>query len=93
MFSSLDFKFQVILTFLLFGAAAQGAKRLTPNSARGQRSLVNTFPFNAQGADDHAHGHHEHTEHSEHQAGPARSSSNALGSRGAKQVENCKTIV
>merc|ERR1711892_954821 len=83
---------KVILTFLLFGAAAQGAKRLTPNSARGQRSLVNTFPFNAQGADDHAHGHHEHTEHSEHQVGPARSSSNALGSRGAKQGGSDQTV-
>merc|ERR1711892_1566949 len=83
---------KVILTLLLFGDAAQGAKRLTPNSARGQRSLVNTFPFNAQGADDHAHGHHEHTEHSEHQVGPARSSSNALGSRGAKQGGSDQTV-
>merc|ERR1711892_533754 len=83
---------KVILTFLLFGAAAQGAKRLKPNNVRGQRSLVNTFPFNAQGADGHAHEHHEHGEHSEHQAGPARSSSNALGSRGAKQGGSDQTV-
>ena len=78
---------QVILAFLLFGAAVQGAKRVQQITARGQRSLVNTFPFNAQGDDEHAHGHHDHGDHADEQhTEPARSVANSLGSRGSKQV-------
>ena len=54
--------------------------------ARDQRSLVNTFPFNAQGDDEHASAHHAHGEHHEHHEEPARSLTNSLGSRGSKQV-------
>merc|ERR1712227_1021084 len=53
-------------------------------AVRDQRSLVNTFPFNAQdGAHDHQHGAHEaeHHDHEHHQA-----PSVSLDNRGARQV-------
>jgi len=54
---------KMILSLLLVGGA-YGARTLRGNSQdiRGQRSLLNTFPFNAQGADAHAHDHHAHVE-------------------------------
>ena len=51
---------------------------------RDQRSLVNTFPFNAQdGAHDHQHGAHQgdHHDHGHHQAAGV-----SLDNRGARQV-------
>ena len=53
-------------------------------AVRDQRSLVNTFPFNAQdGEHDHQHGAHqgEHHEHGHHQAAGV-----SLDNRGARQV-------
>ena len=70
----------------------QGAKRVQSNTARGQRSLVNTFPFNAQGDDEQAHGHHDHGEHGEHHTEPARFVASSLGSRGSKQVFGKKVM-
>merc|ERR1712013_43876 len=57
-----------------------------------QRSLVNTFPFNAQGDDEHASAHHAHGEHHEHHEEPARSLTNSLGSRGSKQGGSDETV-
>ena len=58
---------------------------LAPSLAvRDQRSLVNTFPFNAQdGVHDHQHGAHQgdHHDHGHHQA-----ASVSLDNRGARQV-------
>ena len=69
---------QAVLALCLLGVVVQGNKRLQPTSARGQRSLVNTFPFNAQEDDGHTQGHHDHEEHAE----PTISVANSLGSRG-----------
>merc|ERR1712029_1218881 len=55
-------------------------------AVRDQRSLVNTFPFNAQdGEHDHQHGAHqgEHHEHEHHQAVGV-----SLDNRGARQGNN-----
>jgi len=48
-----------ILVFVLIGSS-QAARQLRANEQRGERSLLNTFPFNAQDADHHHdHAHHE----------------------------------
>ena len=80
---------QAVLALCLLGVAVQGNKRLQPTSARGQRSLVNTFPFNAQEDDGHAHGSHDHGEHAE----PTISVAKSLGSRGSKQVEGYIALI
>merc|ERR1712002_1184475 len=67
-------KFLVVLPI----GSAQAGRQLRGNADRGQRSLLNTFPFNAQGADEH-HDHHEH-----HEA-PARVASQSLEARGDRQ--------
>merc|ERR1711872_1211963 len=76
---------RICLFVLVLGATVQADKS---NAARGQRSLVNTFPFNAQG-DDEAQGHHAHAEHHEESAS---SVSNFLGSRGSKQGSSDETV-
>ena len=59
---------------------------------RGQRSLVNTFPFNTQEhqhGDHHAHADHhgEHADHADHADTSASSfSRNELTNRGSRQV-------
>eukprot|EP00092_Neocalanus_flemingeri_P053708 GFUD01063196.1.p1 GENE.GFUD01063196.1~~GFUD01063196.1.p1 ORF type:complete len:368 (-),score=106.94 GFUD01063196.1:300-1364(-) len=83
---------KVILAVLVMGAAAQEAKKQTLIKERGQRSLVNTFPFNAQGGDEHAHEHHEHGDHADHPAEPAKSPVNFLGPRGAKQGDSDQSV-
>merc|ERR1712106_1261166 len=51
---------KVLLVFLLGGQCILGARQLrNPAAARDGKSLVGTFPFNANGAEDHHHGHHE----------------------------------
>jgi len=79
---------RICLFVLVLGATVQADKS---NAARGQRSLVNTFPFNAQG-DDEAQGHHAHAEHHDHHEESARSVSNSLGSRGSKQGSSDETV-
>jgi len=57
-----------LIVLLVAGHCVLGARRLRGNGAnlpRGEKSLVNTFPFNA-GADEHHHAHHD--EHHEHHA-------------------------
>ena len=58
--SSQTFTFQFLLSIILLGSS-EAARQLRGNSEqRGERSLVNTFPFNSNAAaDDHHHGHHE----------------------------------
>merc|ERR1712106_506129 len=52
--------FTKLLTLLLLAHCVAGARKLRGNrgNARGAKSLVNTFPFNANGAEQH-HEHHE----------------------------------
>ena len=60
---------------------------------RNQRSLVNTFPFNA--AEEHQHHHDHHGDHGDHGAegGDARALvSNTPADRNAKQVGD-KTLL
>jgi len=56
---------KLIISLLLIGSL-QAARQLRGNSEqRGQRSLVNTFPFNSKESnnDDHHHGHHGVDDH------------------------------
>merc|ERR1711874_134050 len=51
---------QKFLLPLLLLCSSEAARQLRGNSEqRGERSLVNTFPFNSKASDDHHHGHHE----------------------------------
>merc|ERR1712106_608994 len=70
---------KVLLVFLIGGQCILGARQLrNPAAARRDgKSLVGTFPFNANGAEDHHHGHHE--EHHE------RTPSQSLAGRGQRQ--------
>ena len=70
--SSQTFIFQFLLSILLLGSS-EAARQLRGNiEQRGERSLVNTFPFNSNAAaDDHHHGHHE-----DHAASPRRAFNN-----------------
>ena len=77
---------QLIIVALLGVSGALGARQLRGNTQRGGKSLVNTFPFNAQGADhgDHHGDHHAHHEdhHGDHNN---RAASQALGARAQRQ--------
>merc|ERR1711997_245745 len=82
--SSMAFKY--IIPLLLI-AGSQAARQLRQNTARDQRSLLNTFPFNS-GAQEQHHGHHE-DHHAHHEEAPvARQPSQALGARFAFQGED-----
>ena len=55
-------------------------------AARQARTLVNTFPFNANSEGDHAHGHHGH--HEEHaQRAPSQSLASRAQRQGAADVD------
>merc|ERR1712198_81009 len=77
----------LVLVALLGGnqAARQlrgNAYKSAASAPRGERSLLNTFPFNAQGAADDHHHHHHHEEHD----APARIvPSQDLAARGDRQ--------
>merc|ERR1739838_786192 len=61
-----------LLTILLLGGS-QAARQLRGNSEkRGERSLVNTFPFNSKAADDD----HHHSHHRDHEASPRQAFNN-----------------
>jgi len=63
--SSMAFKYIIPLLLL---SGSQAARQLRQNTAqRDQRSLLNTFPFNADQADHHAHHGEHHGHHEEHQ--------------------------
>merc|ERR1712170_83127 len=72
-----------LLLFVAVGAAT-GARQLRGMKDRDQRSLVNTFPFNAnEGHGDHAHAHgDDHGHHGDH---AARTPSQNLGARAQRQ--------
>jgi len=59
---------KVLLAVLLTGQCVLGARRLRGNAARDERSLLNTFPFNAEHGDHHGehHGDHHGAHHGEH---------------------------
>jgi len=77
---------KVLVVFLLGGQCILGARQLR-NSVAGKRdgkSLVGTFPFNANAAgDDHHHGHHD--THNE------RTPSQSLAARDQRQGEDADT--
>merc|ERR1712002_1173704 len=56
------------VAILAIAHCAAGARQLRGNrgNARGAKSLVNTFPFNSNGDEDH-HGHHEDHAHQPNQ--------------------------
>merc|ERR1711892_1367872 len=53
--------FTKLITLLLLAHCVAGARKLRGNrgNARGAKSLVNTFPFNANGGAEEHHDHHE----------------------------------
>merc|ERR1712002_103301 len=70
----------LIVVVLICGSEAGRQLRGNHAEVRGERSLLNTFPFNARdAAEDHHHGHHEH-----HEA-PARVPSQDLAPRADRQ--------
>merc|ERR1712061_616982 len=77
--SSMAFKY--IIPLLLI-AGSQAARQLRQNTARDQRSLLNTFPFNSGAQADHGHrdAHHEEP--------VARQPSQELGARFSFQGED-----
>merc|ERR1712073_126136 len=56
---------KLILVIAIGGQCVLGARRLAASAAvaRDGKSLVNTFPFNANHGDHHAHDHHDHHDH------------------------------
>merc|ERR1712036_76118 len=82
--SSMAFKY--IIPLLLI-AGSQAARQLRQNSARDQRSLLNTFPFNSGAQAEHHGDHGNH--HAHHEEAPvARQSSQDLGARFSFQGED-----
>merc|ERR1712198_516615 len=73
---------KVLLVLLAGGHCIFAARQLRNPAAtrRDGKSLVNTFPFNANGEEDHHHGHHE--EHAE------KSPSQSLGARDQRQDDD-----
>merc|ERR1719233_805644 len=77
--------FTKVVTLLLLAQCVAGARKLRGNQdiARGAKSLVNTFPFNANEREEDHHEHHEH--HEEH---AAREPSQSLDTRFSRQGED-----
>merc|ERR1712055_647717 len=73
-----------VLAIALTGQCVLGARRLRGNDLRAERSLLNTFPFNADHGAEHG-AHHEH--HAEHPAPAARQASSNLPVPVARQAE------
>merc|ERR1712215_613357 len=74
-------EFGKFIALLLLAHRVAGARKLRGNrgSARGAKSLVNTFPFNAQGG---AEEHHEHEAHHE----PSQALDNRFARQGGEDV-------
>jgi len=91
---------KVLLVFLLGGQCILGARQLrNPAAARDGKSLVGTFPFNANaGEDDHHHGHHEehHDEavsaRDQRQGGDADTSFGAVAAAGKKCIDKVEMV-
>merc|ERR1712024_224242 len=74
--------YKLLLAVAIGGQCVLGARQLRGMKDRDQRSLVNTFPFNAN--DDHHHGdHHDH--HGDHGDHAARTPAQNLGARAQRQ--------
>merc|ERR1719495_1513946 len=72
---------KVLLVFLVGGQGILGARQLrNPAAARDGKSLVGTFPFNAN-ADEHDHHHGHHEDHHD----------NAVAGRDQRQGEDADT--
>jgi len=74
---------KLLLIVAIGGQCVLGARQLRGLNARDGKSLVNTFPFNANAgghADHHAHDHHDH--HEDH---AARTPAQSLGARAQRQ--------
>merc|ERR1712025_1057869 len=74
---------KVIFSVIFLIGTSSGARQLRGDTSRGQRSLVNSFPFNSN-SDDHHHAHHE-----EHEAEILQS----LDSRTARQGADGKKCI
>merc|ERR1711908_100575 len=77
------------LVALLLFSATESKRTLRGNARpaadnRDARSLVNTFPFNANGGNDH-HGSHHGNHHDNHHEEPARRAFTGLDSRNQRQ--------
>jgi len=74
-----------VLFFVVIGShCALGARQLRNSANRDGKSLVNTFPFNANdGSADHHHAHGDHHEHHDH--ADNRVASQSLASRAQRQ--------
>ena len=78
---------KVLLVFLIGGQCTLGARQLRNPAAtrRDGKSLVGTFPFNANTGDDHDHHHGHNDEHDE------KTSSQSLTARDQRQGEDADT--
>merc|ERR1712106_965740 len=91
---------KVLLVFLLGGQCILGTRQLRNQAAaRDGKSLVGTFPFNANaGEDDHHHGHHEeHVENSvtardQRQGDDADTSFGAVAAAGKKCIDKVEMV-
>merc|ERR1712212_871350 len=83
--ATIDIMVKLHLFLLLVADVSLGARRLRGNG-RGAKSLVNTFPFNADEAEIHQ-GHHDghHQEHHEHNAAPSNSVQGLFDARDSRQ--------
>merc|ERR1711936_721721 len=77
------------LVALILFSATEGKRTLRGNARtaadnRDARSLVNTFPFNANGGNEH-HGNHHDIHHGNHHEEPARRAFTGLDSRNQRQ--------
>jgi len=71
---------KLLFVLVVGGQCVLGARQLRARPSRDGKSLVGTFPFNANNEGDHAHGHHGH--HEEH---AERAPSQSLASRAQRQ--------
>merc|ERR1719308_497858 len=83
--------FTKIVALLLLAQCVAGARKLRGNNqhiARGAKSLVNTFPFNAneRGEDHHEHHDEHHEEHAAHEL------SQSLDNRFSRQGEEAAAV-
>merc|ERR1712106_158649 len=92
---------KVILVFLVGGQCILGARQLRNSAAarRDGKSLVGTFPFNANaGDDDHHHGHHEEhaknsvTARDQRQGEDADTSFGAVAAAGKKCIDKVEMV-
>jgi len=74
---------KLLFVLIVGGQCVLGARQLRAQPSRDGKSLVGTFPFNANNGDHHAHGHDHHGDH--HGDHSERLPSASLGSRAQRQ--------